>query len=130
MKSGIKKLYKKDPKLAIQAAKVLGYKIIKAAKINLDKVKKGSVLGIGSLFSKKVSDYIPIKYTVNDVLDINNYPNLKEKQGLTHIFHLLSIKKRPLVLDVFNNRYYILMRGTDFKTINKGKIEDIKLIKY
>ena len=37
MKSDIKKLYKKDKKLAIQVAKALGYKI-KAKSLNWDKI--------------------------------------------------------------------------------------------
>ena len=38
MKKDIKKLYKKDKKLAIQAAKILGYRIISKSKKTLDEV--------------------------------------------------------------------------------------------
>ena len=73
MKSDIKKLYRKDPKLAIQAAKALGYKIKaksaatvnKTIKKNLDQLAKdmekmfSTIDNIDDALKEKVNGLLP-----------------------------------------------------------------------
>lgn len=93
--------------------------------VNLDKIKKGDVLGIGSKFSKKTNDYEPIPYTVHEVIDMNKYPNIK-KQGVTHMFHVGSPNKKERELTVFKNKNFFYVMDVSGKTIIKGKLSMIK----
>ena len=89
---------------------------------NPDKVKKGDILGIVK-YSRKVLDYVPVKYKVYELVDIDKFPNIKKK-GVTHMIYMESPKKRVRELRIFrNNMYYVL--DAYGKVYSKGNISKI-----
>ena len=68
MKNDIKKLYKKDPKLAIKAAKALGYKIV-ARDVEKDKAEMQKMIDTEKELKKGlkqfVYDYIKVRQLGN-----------------------------------------------------------------
>jgi len=94
---------------------------------NPNKVKKGDLLGIGSVFSKKTKDYVPIQYKVTDIIDIDTLPNIK-KQGVTHIFYILSPKNKLRDLTVFKKKNFYFVGDEKGKTYSKGKLDAIKTL--
>jgi len=77
MKSDIKKLYKKDKKLAIQVAKVLGYKIIISKVTSEEQNKKQATKNFDFIFKKINKEINKIKKYVDKT---NNLVH-KKKQG-------------------------------------------------
>jgi len=102
MKSDTKKLYKKDPKLAIQVAKALGYKIKGATNAIIEDIKKQNSLLqkslLGSLFKQSVKLESSI-LTAGDADAIkNDYSKLK-KAFSTYSKKLMELKKEQDNLD-------------------------------
>jgi len=84
MKNDIKKLYKKDSKLAIQVAKILGYKI-KVTSLNKQAIKKVALIPLNDA-SKII---LNVLNTLENQMDL---PNDIAKLGLKTLGSLKNLR--------------------------------------
>ena len=77
MKNDIKKLYRKDKKLAIQAAKTLGYKIVVSKLTPEEQNKKQATKNFDFIFKKTNKEFNKIKKHIDKLNTLVH----KKKQG-------------------------------------------------